>query len=200
MMNILPNILEKFRQNFPEVAVKIETGDAADAIPRLQAGDVDITIAAIPDSRQPGLVSVELLTTPLVFIGSKLHRSLYDGDGLNWQKVPLIVAERGMSRTRLDDWFRKKNIHPNIYAQVAGNEAIIAMVNMGCGIGLIPQFVLQTSPLRDNVEILSMTPDLGSFSFAVCTKVRNQNHPPIQNFLRLARQLQRTEAEKPEAA
>jgi len=192
MMNILPPILERFRGKFPQVAVKIETGDAADALTKLQTGDVDLAIAAIPDSRLSGIVTIDLLSTPLVFIGSCNHKKLYrqTGKEINWQTIPLIVAERGMSRTRLDNWFRKNSIHPNIYAQVAGNEAIIAMVHMGCGIGLIPEFVLQTSPLVNKMEVLTNTPDLGSFSVALCSTKRNQNHPPIHNFLKLAKKSQ----------
>lgn len=183
MMNILPPVLEQFRRKFPEVAVKIETGDAADAITKLQAGDVDLTIAAMPDHPAKQLHFVQLLHTPLVFIGSHMYHTR---DRLDWNKAPLILAERGLSRTRMDNWLRKNSIHPNIYAQVAGNEAIIAMVNMGCGIGLIPRFVLQNSPLVEQVEILGNTPDLGGFSVALCTKARNRKHPAIHNFLKIA--------------
>ncbi|RJX28067.1 MAG: HTH-type transcriptional activator IlvY, partial [Desulfurivibrio sp.] len=62
--------------------------------------------------------------------------------------------ERGLGRRRLDKWFQERGITPNIYAQVAGNEAIITMVGLGCGIGVVPQLVLDKSPMLDQVITL----------------------------------------------
>ena len=47
----------------------------------------------------------------------------------------MIVSEHGLARKRIDAWIKKKRIQPNIYAQVAGNEVILSMVGLGCGIG-----------------------------------------------------------------
>ena len=75
---------------------------------------------------------------------------------IDWNTVPMIMAERGLGRQRLDNWFKQGGIQPNIYAQVAGNEAIITMVSLGCGIGVVPSLVLEKSPMRDQVVILDV--------------------------------------------
>ena len=94
----------------------------------------------------------------------------------------MIFPERDLGRQRVDDWFRQCHIRPNIYAQVAGNEAIIAMVSLGCGIGVVPQLVLEKSPLKDQVITLDVHPRLTPFTVGVCTAQKNMLNPIIKAF------------------
>ena len=54
----------------------------------------------------------------------------------------MILQEKGIARQRLDAWFQANGRHPQIYAQVAGNEAIVSMVSLGFGVGVVPEIVL----------------------------------------------------------
>lgn len=190
MMSILPDLLAQFRTQFPGIAVNIDTGDPAKALTKLQEEEVDLTIAALPDKLPPSLQYIKIVETPLLFIGSKNYPEIVKNntESISWDITPLILAEQGLSRTRLDKWLKDHNIQPNIYAQVAGNEAIIAMVNMGCGIGLIPELVLEKSPLQKQITILKQGPDLGIFTVAICTKRKNRNKQAVQHFWDVAQQ------------
>ena len=72
----------------------------------------------------------------------------------------MILAEQALSRRRVDAWFRKKGLRPRIYAEVAGHEAILSMVRLGCGVGVVPALVLETSSFRDQIRVLQVTPAL----------------------------------------
>ncbi|VFS46311.1 DNA-binding transcriptional regulator IlvY [Budvicia aquatica] len=64
----------------------------------------------------------------------------------DWANIPFILPEHGPTRRRIDQWFRRYHIsNPQIYATVAGHEAIVSMVALGCGIALIPSVVLDNS-------------------------------------------------------
>jgi LysR family transcriptional regulator, positive regulator for ilvC len=185
ILSIIPEILGSFRQNYPEVHINLQTGDAAIALAKLQSGEVDITIAALPDKKPPQLEFIKIIETPLIVIASVRFPQtiIYCRDGtVDWQVTPLIVAERGLSRTRADRWFAEKKINPNIYAQVAGNEAIITMVSIGCGAGIIPALVLDKSPLQDQVIVLDTDLHLEPFSVGVCTIGKNRINPIVQAF------------------
>ena len=132
----------------------------------------------------PSVIFVELAQTPLVFIASS-----EDGEGVNagpagtdWQQIPVILAERGLSRDRIDQWFREKGIRPNVYAEVAGNEALLAMVSLGCGVGVVPELVLEKSPLREQVRIFRVEPGLAPFIIGACTLEKNLRNPVIRAF------------------
>jgi len=206
--SILPNILKKYRKMYPEVQINLETGDAAKALSKLQNGDVDVSIAALPGKQLPGLEVVKIIETPLVFIApmhspetvrycdeaslstkgspiTALSGRISD-TLIDWQQTPLIIADHGLSRERFDRWLTEQNVSPNIYAQVAGNEAIIAMVSLGCGVGVIPRLVLEKSPLREEVIVLAVSPELTPFSIGVCTVKKNMTNPRIKAFWNIA--------------
>ncbi|MHB8148659.1 MAG: HTH-type transcriptional activator IlvY [Desulfobulbia bacterium] len=186
--SILPGILGRFRKACPEVHIKLQTGDAAQGVARLRNNEVEVIIDALPDKQASGLEFMPLTETPLVFIAPLAFPEtvIRDGPEIDWRKTPLIVAEQGLSRERLDRWFAAKKILPNIYAQVAGNEAIIAMVSLGCGVGVVPLLVLEKSPLQEQIAVLEVFPRLAPFSLGVCTVKKNLRNPKIQAFWEIA--------------
>ncbi len=189
ILSILPNILGKYRKTYPEVHINLQTGDAAMALAKLQNGEVDVTIAALPDKRPRQLEFIKIVETPLIFIApARFPETVYwTGDGeIDWSLTPLIVAEKGLSRTRALRWFTKKKLQPRIYAQVAGNEAIITMVSLGCGIGIVPALVLEKSPMQDQITVLDKVPQLKPFSVGICTVGKNRINPIVQAFLKNA--------------
>ncbi len=188
--SILPGILGAFRHGHPGVQIKLQTGDAAEALNKLRNREAGVTIAALPEQLPSSIVFIALAETPLVFIepvnfpGVRVDRH----QGIDWQRTPLIMAEKGLSRIRIDRWFKEKGIEPNIYAEVAGNEALLAMVSLGCGVGVVPQLVLEKSPLQDQVRILEVAPQLTPFTIGACTTRRNLGNPVIQAFWDTVRQ------------
>jgi len=69
---------------------------------------------------------------------------------------------------------------PKIYSQVAGNEAIIVMVALGCGIGLVPKLVLEKSQLVNQVQIIKNAPELKPFTIGLCTRQQNLDNPRVR--------------------
>lgn len=186
--SILPGILGRFRKSCPEVQIKLQTGDAAQGLTRLRNNEVEVIIDALPDKQTNGLEFMPLTETPLVFIAPRdfPETVIHEGEEIDWRKTPVIVAEQGLSRERLDRWFAAQKILPSIYAQVAGNEAIIAMVSLGCGVGVVPRLVLEKSPLQEQITVLAISPALAPFSLGVCTVKKNLRNPRIRAFWGIA--------------
>ncbi len=184
ILSILPQIFRKFRKAHPEVMIHVQTGDAAKALNKLHSREVDISIAALPDHLHDGLDFIELLKTPLLFIFGRFFPEtiVYCAGAINWAKTPVILPADGLSRTRAEKWFADKGVRPYIYSQVSGNEAIIAMASMGCGVGIVPRLVLDQSSLANEVEILEISPKLEPFTVAACTYAKNKRNPLVQSF------------------
>jgi len=179
---ILSSILFEFRRMHPAVQISLETGDAAKALTKLWNEEVDISIAALPEKMPEDLAYMKVTETPLVFIAPAKFPDtvVYTGTTINWETTPLIMPDQGLSRQQLDQWLTREQVCANIYAQVAGNEAIIAMVSLGCGVAVIPRLVLEKSPLHNEVEILKNTPKLTPFSIGICTLKKNVSNPKIK--------------------
>jgi LysR family positive regulator for ilvC len=178
--SFLYDILARFRANHPRVEIRLHTGDPEDAIPRVLAGEEDMAIGARPDRLPPGLAFRLIAESPLVFIGSK------PGPGSPGRRLaldqPMIVPERGLARRRIDDWFAEHGARPNVYAQVAGNEAIVSMVALGFGVGVVPRIVLDNSPLADRVELVDFEPALGAYPVGLFALERKLASPIMSAF------------------
>lgn len=181
--SILPDILERFRSDYPDVHLNLKTGDPARALETLERGEADIAVAALPEKVADTLEAEVLVTTPLVFVAPKMPcavRDLVMRERVEWQHVPFVLSERGLARERINRWFRDRDIEPTIYAQVAGNEAILAMVGLGCGIGVVPQLVVEKSPLSEQLEVVETRPPLEPYKVGVAVRKRQLAVPAVR--------------------
>ena len=182
--SILPEILKRFRPQYPEGHIKLVTGDAALALEKVLDGTVDITVAALPD-RIPRVLESRIITrTPLLFIGpteaGPVRRRLEEK--ADWAEIPMIFPESGLIRTHLNAWFREKGVRPSIYGTVSGHEAIISLVSLGFGVGVIPELVLEKSLIKTDVRVLNVKPVLPAFQVGLCTKKNRMDSPVIRAF------------------
>ena len=189
--SFLYDLLSEFRVEHPGIEIKLHTGDTATTIERILHGNEDIGIAAIPESYPANLCVQTITETPLVFIAprSDCHFSeiLSQGADIDWSEVPMVLSETGLARQRVDAWFRKRKVKPTVYAQVAGNEAIVSMVSLGFGVGLVPKLVVENSPLKDKIKVLRINPPLAPFAIGVCVVKRKMSNPLIKAFWDLAK-------------
>ena len=180
--SFLFEILARVRRHHPRIEIKLHTGDPEDAIHRVLAGSEDIAIAARPGKLQAGLAFSQIDVSPLVFIASRDHPVPPRPKAAHWLDCPMILSERGLARERVDRWFRKTGVQPNIYAQVAGNEAIVSMVSLGFGVGVVPQIVLENSPLSGTVRTLEVEPELAPYEVGLVTQEKKLSSPLISAF------------------
>jgi LysR family positive regulator for ilvC len=177
--SFLYEILTEFRKQHPGIAIKLHTGDPAQSIERVLAGQEDIAIAAKPDKIPTGISFKPITDSPLIFICAK---EKMEWDHVEWSQIPVIIPEEGLARERLDVWFKAQQIKPTIYAEVKGNEAIVSMVSLGFGVGVLPKIVLDNSPLKDQVENFIHQPDLGPYAMGICVMQKKLKSPIVNAF------------------
>jgi len=190
----LKGLLDRYRRLYPEVEIHLHTGDSALAIERIHGGQEEIGIAARPDRLPGNMLFQSLGQSPLVFIAPAASCPLqaqlghYQGQPelIPWAEIPMILSETGLSRGRLDGWFKGRNIQPNIYAQVGGNEAIVSMVSLGFGVGVVPLLVVENSPTSASVAVLPVEPQLQPFDIGICLLRRKLANPMIKAFWELS--------------
>jgi LysR family positive regulator for ilvC len=185
--SFLFDILTRFRRDHPRIEIKLHTGDPEEAMGRVLGGDEDISIGAHPGSLPKGLAFRPITVSPLVFIAARdARRRKVDTnrqpEASDWSETPMILPERGLARSRADEWFRKLGATPAIYAQVAGNEAIVSMVSLGFGVGVVPRIVLDNSPLADRVQILDVRPELAPYEVGLFALEKKLASPLITAF------------------
>ena len=182
----LPPLLERFRARHPLVEIMLTTGDAADALEQVQNQSVDFAIAAAPENLPRSVYFHHLDTIALTVIAPtmtcKVQQQLSQ-KVLTWSEIPIILPEHGAARKRFELWYRKKQQgKPTIYATVSGHEALVSMVALGCGVGIVPQVVVDNSPVKDRVSNLENIGDIEPFELGVCCLNQAKAQPLIKAF------------------
>lgn len=145
---IMPPFIKRLNEKYPKIHLSIETGDPALAINAVRDGKAELAVAAIPDSSLDSFDCIPVRTSPLVFAASadgpyvEVNGSPQD----IVSSVPLILPKAGLARRRFDSWTKSRNVKPVIAAETEGNEAVMALVALGLGIGLVPKIVLENGP------------------------------------------------------
>ncbi|MFU9137553.1 HTH-type transcriptional activator IlvY [Erwinia tasmaniensis] len=184
----LPPILDRFRAEHPLVEIKLTTGDAADAVDKVQGTEADIAIAGRPATLPASIGFMPLGLIPLILIAPALPcpvRSQATQPDPDWSQIPFILPDQGPARQRIDLWFRRQRIpNPLIYATVSGHEAIVSMVALGCGIALLPDVVLENSPepIRNRILELDNVEMVAPFELGICVQKKRLNEPLIDAF------------------
>ena len=163
----LPQVLKEFRQRYPKVEIQLTTGDPALALELIQTQQVDLAIAGKPNN----------LPSSVAF-----HKLLQE-KSINWQQMPFIFPVEGHARQRIEQWLREKHIkHPKIYATVAGHEGIVPMVGLGFGLAMLPDAVIDDSPMDNQISRLNLDKPIEPFELVICTQKRNLEQPLIRAF------------------
>lgn len=183
--SFLPPLLAQFRRRHPEVQIRLETGYALDALAMLRSGSVDVAVAALPDDIPPTLAARVVVKIPLVFVApaeTAAISELLTRQVVPWAELPMVLPSAGLARDYVDRWFRKKRVTPRIYGEVAGSEAILSLVSLGCGVGVVPRLVADQSPLKTALSVLDVEPRLQPFRVGVCTERKKLKAPVVKAF------------------
>ncbi|MEY4590959.1 MAG: HTH-type transcriptional activator IlvY [Pseudomonadota bacterium] len=178
--SFLHEILAAFRQDYPQIRFILHTGDHAQALERITQGAEDVAIAARPDVLRQGIVFKPITQSPLVFIESVAAPATHGQ--IAWQELPLILPEQGVGRVRIERWFAQQGIQPWVQAQVGGHEAIVSMVSLGFGVGLVPKVVVDNSPLAEQVRLFRVQPEVKPYEVGVCVLEKRLKSPLVQAF------------------
>lgn len=197
--SVLAPILEVFRQEHPGVEIMMHTGDQADGIGRVLAGQDDVAVSGRPGQLPQRLDFLPLTDSPLLFCAPRADCAVRDlverndplRSELDWEAIPFIVPERGVTKDMLDNWFRDRGIRPRIYAQVAGHEAIVAMVSLGLGVGIAPELVIDASGQSDRVARLDVPDGLPPLTVGLCSLRSRLASPLVGSFWEVAGQTYR---------
>ncbi|MER7248365.1 HTH-type transcriptional activator IlvY [Kribbella sp. NPDC000426] len=164
---LLPDLLKPLRATHPQIRLDVRTGDAAAALARLDEGEVDAAVAGIPKRLPQTLVSRPVAVTDLVLVHARDSRP----DGA------YVVPARGLVREAAFRWFRTSGVKPTIAAEPDGHEALLALVALGCGTGVVPRLVLESSVVRE--QLVEVPGELEPLTIGLCVRRGDLRRPLV---------------------
>ena len=149
--SILPDFIKRLTARYPGIQLSVETGDPAGAVTAVKENRALLAVGAIPENGLTSMDTVSVVKTPLVYAASKNgpYTKLEGSPQDILSTVPLVLPKTGLARSRFDKWIKSRNVKPIIAAETEGNEAILAIAQLGLGIGLVPQLVLENGLFKD---------------------------------------------------
>jgi LysR family positive regulator for ilvC len=182
---VLAGLIGTFRRRYPGIHLRVETGDPARALERVQGGLADVAVAARPATLARSLAFRTIAVSPLLFAAPTIAcaaAELTARSPIPWARVPMILTATGLSRRRADAWFRGRGIKPSIYAEVSGHEAVVSMVRLGCGVGIVPRLVLDRFAQKGEARVLDVEPALDPYVVGLCVHRRRLSAPLVKAF------------------
>lgn len=179
-MSHLPPLLDRFKSQYPEVEIKLATGNPGESARRVSEQLSDMAIAIHTPNFPEELHFEYLDKVSLVMVIPKGH-SVQKATDIDWTKAQMILPDSGPSKRIVHHWLSEQGIRPRVYASVGGNEAILSMVALGCGIAIIPEIVVSHSSIADKVSILDIN-NIESYRLGLCCLKKRRKEPIINAF------------------
>ena len=143
----LPNIIKEFQKNHPNIEYELLLGDYTEIESWILEGRVDCGFLRLPT--RPELETIFLEQDKLLVILSENH-PLADCERFPVNRLcdyPFILLEKG-ARAEISELIEQWNVLPNVQFTTWDDYAIMAMVESGLGISILPQLILQRIPYR----------------------------------------------------
>ncbi|MDD5902081.1 MAG: LysR family transcriptional regulator [Oscillospiraceae bacterium] len=151
----LPGVIKEFQRDYPNVDIKLLNGDYHDVEKWITDGSVDLGFVNLP--AKLGCECIALMEDRLLAILPPDHKFA------SYPKFPLVECETEAFITLLETSNHDANkalsaagIKPNIKFSTKDDYAIIAMVEQGLGISIMPELLLRGR--HDNVAIKELVP------------------------------------------
>lgn len=151
----LPGMLESFQAKYPQVEVQILSGDYDDIDQWLRSGEADLGFITLP---APNNMQILTLTQdPLVAIFPQGH-ALTNADTVSIRDMgnEPFISLRQSSNHDIHRALDKAGVRPYIRYATKDDYALIAMVQQGLGVSIVPELLIGTR--RDGIEIRPLDP------------------------------------------
>jgi DNA-binding transcriptional LysR family regulator len=183
----LPDMLMRFRQQFPEVQVFMRDMSTPNQIEALHQGDIDVGFVRLP------VESAELVTVPVLeeMLVAAVPRGMSYRKGLSdLRDEPFVVISRSSSVSFFDHLVqtcRAAGFSPRIVQEVNELLTVLFLVQAGAGVSLVPS---SASRMRvPNVRLLDTHLAEAKWKIGLTWRKRDQSDPLVRNFVDLARRL-----------
>ncbi len=185
---LLPEILEIFQQQYPNIEIYIDEGDDQDVCQWLQERRIDVGFVLLPNTQ---FDCVPLLNDIFVALIPKTHHlakySTIQPEQLAQESFIMTLAG---SQKQVELIFQQFQVQPKIKYRISQILSIISMVNNQLGISVVSDMVLTQKllALYPNVVKRPFSPNLKR---SIGLAVKNNKHlsPATKAFIQIAQQV-----------
>jgi DNA-binding transcriptional LysR family regulator len=141
--DLIPKVLRKFKESFPDHAITLEPGDMPHLITSLLRQRIDLALT-LETEREPKLESHRLFTDELQFVVSAMHPWAQKGRA-EPSEIPLqnyiLYRKQSVTFRLIEDYFRRMNVVLNTVMEAGSMEATKELVKLGLGVSVLAPWI-----------------------------------------------------------
>jgi DNA-binding transcriptional LysR family regulator len=155
---ILPDVLQRFRKQYPGVEVQIYCKPSPVAAEQVLAREADLGIVTLP-IEHPRLTSEALIVRRDVAICAPGH-ALAKRKRIAFTELadhPLLLLDIGSNtRAYIDQRFQKAGVTPKIAMELGSIEVIKKLVALDFGVSIVPRIALQNELVQGTIRSMDL--------------------------------------------
>ncbi|KAF2394711.1 LysR family transcriptional regulator [Pseudomonas frederiksbergensis] len=178
MFDVLPGLIEQLKNDYPHLTVSVREIDSVEAVPALEAGDIDLAFARLDGDLGASIKSLPLTEDRLV-VALPIDHPLASRKRISLSSLSnesLVMFSRKVSPVYFDNLIatcRASGFSPRVLHEVRSVASQIAFVSYGQGIALVPASLKKLAP--DNVVLRPLSKPLNVVTTAVAWNTDRAN-------------------------
>ncbi|MCK9798244.1 LysR family transcriptional regulator [Pseudomonas sp. MAFF 302030] len=178
MFDLLPGLIERLKLAHPQLTVSVREIDSVEAVPALEAGDIDLAFARLDGDLGASIQSLAL-TEDRLMVALPSDHPLASRKRISLSSLasePLVMFSRKVSPVYFDNLIatcRASGFSPRVLHEVRSVASQIAFVSCGQGIALVPAALKKLAP--DNVVLRPLSQPLNVVTTALAWNAERAN-------------------------
>ena len=152
-INWLPNIFARLQRDYPGIEYEMLLGDYEEVEQWIEEGRVDCGFLRLPTKRH---FTAALLTQDEYKVVLPAGHALAEQETIAIEELnglPFLLLEHG-GKTEVSDLLERCHVRPDIRFTTWEDFAIMAMVEKGLGVSILPDLILRNVPYRIEIRPL----------------------------------------------
>ncbi|KAF1005387.1 MAG: HTH-type transcriptional regulator BenM [Pseudomonas fluorescens] len=185
MVDVLPALIEQLKKDHAGLTVSVREIDSVDAVPALEAGDIDLAFARLEGDLGASVRSMPL-TEDRLMVAMHGDHPLAQRTRISLASLanePLVMFSRKVSPVYFDNLIatcHASGFSPRVLHEVRSVASQIAFVSCGQGMALVPASMKKLAP--PNVVFRALTQKLSVVTTAVAWNAA-RNNPVVESLL-----------------